>query len=74
MTVNMVWLYHIYYIYTHILVLYRKQELLWHFLFTTSSTLIVHTLVEEMECYMLSVSTPLTGNALFEYATVAHYL
>ena len=30
--------------------------------------------VEEVECYMLPVSTPLTGNELVEYATVSHYL
>ena len=28
--------------------------------------------VEEVECYMLPVSTALTGNELVEYATVAH--
>ena len=30
--------------------------------------------VEEVECYMLPVSTPLTGDELVECATVAHYL
>ena len=30
--------------------------------------------VEEVECYLLPVSTPLTGDELVECATVAHYL
>ena len=30
--------------------------------------------VEEVECYMLPVSTLLTGNELVECASVAHYL
>ena len=30
--------------------------------------------VEEVECYMLNVSTPLTVNELVEFATVAHYM
>ena len=30
--------------------------------------------VEEVECYMLRVSTPLTSNELVECAIVAHYL
>ena len=38
---------------------------------TISLSLVV---VEEVECHMLQVSTPLTGNELVECATVAHYL
>ena len=30
--------------------------------------------VEEVECHMLQVSTPLTGNEIVECSTVAHYL
>ena len=38
---------------------------------TISLSLVV---VEEVECYMLPVSAPLTGNELVECAAVAHYL
>ena len=38
---------------------------------TISFSLVV---VEEVECHILPVSTPLTGNELVECATVAHYL
>ncbi len=39
-----------------------------------SLTIPLSLVVEEMECYMLPVSTPLTGSELFECATVARCL
>ena len=39
-----------------------------------SLTIPLSLVVEEMECYWLPVSTPLTGSELFECATVACYM